>query len=71
VVISSWRMRRPSPRSGWLCQSADHEGAGAGAAGQAGGFGIEEQQVLRLHVLAVALGEGQRQRLGRNGLRDE
>lgn len=50
---------------------ADHEGAGAGAAGQAGGLGVEEQQVARVHRVFVALGEGQRQGRARDGLRQE
>ncbi|MET3146233.1 UNVERIFIED_ORG: hypothetical protein ABIB63_002031 [Xanthomonas axonopodis] len=41
-----------------------------GAAGQAGGFGIEEQQVHRVDGI-VAFGEGQRERLCGNRLRQE
>src|SRR3546814_17915525 len=47
---------------------ADHEGAGAGAAGQARGFGVEEQQVARVDVdlrrgiVAQRRARGERQR---------
>ena len=38
---------------------ADHEGTGAGTAGQPGGLGIEEQQVGRSHTVVRATGKPQ------------
>ncbi len=62
VAISNWRMRRPSPCCGSQCQSAapTMKARVPVLAGQAGGFGVEEQQVARGDGI-FAPGEGQRQ----------